>query len=464
MGIVKKPLKRSILTAIIIFIAALCIVLSVNQYLSYRDTLYREYQEYIENILHYTASGIDHEDLKECIRTGVESEKYHALQGFLNQIRENISLHFLYIVIPVSIEPTDNIINVIAATTAYEREHGADGRISLNMPSGDSYPPAAAKQYLDAYESGELSFFREVSQRGEDYTGLLPLYGRDGKRYAALCMDVDIQDIQAGLRTHTITVASIVLFLGLLFSIAFLVWAEVNITHPLKLLERSVVKYASRTHKVKDPASLVLHIPDFHTDNEVESLAVAIRKMSEDMRKYHTSMTQTGEELARMTIMSHKDGLTHVGSKIAFSNYLDDLNRKLSEGGLEFAILIVDTNGLKAINDTYGHDRGDLCLKKCCELICDVYKRSPVFRIEGDVFAAILVGRDFEDRDGLYGKIRKEFQALQSIENAQPWEKVSVAIGMAVYAGEMDKNAEEVLERARRNTQAEKKGMRLIKQ
>ena len=47
---------------------------------------------------------------------------------------------------------------------------------------------------------------------------------------------------------------------------------------------------------------------------------------------------------------------------------------------------------LKLINDTYGHEKGDIYLKTACNAICDVFRHSPVFRMGGDEFAVLLQG------------------------------------------------------------------------
>jgi diguanylate cyclase (GGDEF)-like protein len=56
-------------------------------------------------------------------------------------------------------------------------------------------------------------------------------------------------------------------------------------------------------------------------------------------------------------------------------------------------------NNLKTLNETYGHDKGDLAIKKLSNLICRVFSHSPVFRIGGDEFAVILRGWDYEHYD-----------------------------------------------------------------
>ena len=71
-----KPMKKSILRGTVIFIVVLCAVLGAVQYKNNQAMLYSQYESSIGGILRYAAADIDTDDLAECIRTGVESEKY----------------------------------------------------------------------------------------------------------------------------------------------------------------------------------------------------------------------------------------------------------------------------------------------------------------------------------------------------------------------------------------------------
>ena len=72
----KKPLNRSITIGCVLFIIALCFLLSIANLTLYRRYVYQDYRSYISEILNAAMSYIDPEDLKVCIETGEESEKY----------------------------------------------------------------------------------------------------------------------------------------------------------------------------------------------------------------------------------------------------------------------------------------------------------------------------------------------------------------------------------------------------
>ena len=106
-----------------------------------------------------------------------------------------------------------------------------------------------------------------------------------------------------------------------------------------------------------------------------------------------------------------------------------------------------DCNNLKNVNDSNGHDKGDIYLKETAEIICEIFKRSPVFRIGGDEFAAVLQNKDYKNRDSLL-KIFDERCAEKREEADLQWEQVDVARGMAVYDPELDESINDVVHRA----------------
>ena len=99
--------------------------------------------------------------------------------------------------------------------------------------------------------------------------------------------------------------------------------------------------------------------------------------------------------------------------------------------GEEFAIVMVDLNNLKHVNDHCGHEAGDTYIKGCCHSICEVFKHSPVFRIGGDEFAVILRGPDFEHRASLTEELKKNFEDSFLQEDKEDWYRYSAAVGMA---------------------------------
>ena len=355
-----KPMKKSILRGTIFFIVLLCVVLSIVQYKSNKAMLYSQYESYIGGILRYAAADIDTDDLKTCIVTGMKSEKYDELQTTLDKLKEQVDIHFIYIIVPLNTEPVDNVKNVIAGATQYEYEFEADEIVQLNSLTGDSYSVEAVQKYLDAYQSGALSFFEASTEWGSDYTGLLPLFDSNGNPVAALCVDVETSEIAARLRSNLIEGVLLVAMLGAIFIFIFFTWTERKVSDPIEQLETSVVEFASQCRNQKDPEALEIEVPLIHTNNEVEMLADAVTQMSRAIREYVTGLVSTERELARVSILVNLDKLTGVRNKNAFDAFIREKDERIRNGtAAPFMLVIADLNGLKNVNETSGHAMGD---------------------------------------------------------------------------------------------------------
>ncbi len=180
---------------------------------------------------------------------------------------------------------------------------------------------------------------------------------------------------------------------------------------------------------------------DYDGEDEVGSLARTFNHLVENLGSYIKDLND----------LAYADALTSVHNKGAFDLYMRDLQERLNdpEDSPNFAVCVFDCNGLKQINDEFGHDKGDAYLKTACTMICEVFDRSPVFRIGGDEFAAVLMTIDFEKRDELLSLFDESCAEKRETAEAR-WEQVSVARGMAVYDADEDETAGDTVRRADR--------------
>ena len=94
----------------------------------------------------------------------------------------------------------------------------------------------------------------------------------------------------------------------------------------------------------------------------------------------------------------------------------------------KMAVVMMDVNNLKKVNDGLGHEKGDELLQKASSFICQTFSHSPVFRIGGDEFVAIVDGADFDTID----QKMQEFQAyMKETSSKDDIMEVCIASGMA---------------------------------
>ena len=105
-------------------------------------------------------------------------------------------------------------------------------------------------------------------------------------------------------------------------------------------------------------------------------------------------------------------------------------------------MVVCDINDLKLINDTIGHKAGDDYIRNASKLLCDTFVHSPVFRIGGDEFVAILKGSDFANREELF----TDFNNMIDENNMNGG--VVISGGMAVFDPEIDESYNDAFKRA----------------
>ncbi|MBP3199316.1 MAG: GGDEF domain-containing protein [Butyrivibrio sp.] len=456
MPINKRPLKKSIFLGFSVFFVLLCFILSVLTYTTYTRSLYHSYEERMTDILNYVKNHIDIEDLSTCVETGEESEKYIELMNFMDGIMEDFDIHFLYIIRPL-MGDNPGMMNVLSADTKYGREYEPDGYY-LGSISYNDYDYEELKSYDSAISSNDgtyITFFKNFSVWGYDYTGLIPLVNSEGEKFAALCVDIEVSELRRNIQTYTVLNIILIAALAILFITFFLLWMNRNITEPISELEKSVVAFAKKSHDQKNPEELEYIPPEIHTHNEVESLSNAVVMMSADMREYVQNIIDAEGKVAdmknkvtHMDMVAYQDALTHVKNKAWYDKTKDRVDEDILSGFAAFGIVMVDLNCLKKINDNYGHDRGNDYIFGACHQICIIYDHSPVFRIGGDEFVVLLENKDFENRDTLFAQLKTAFELTSTDESKEPWERYSAACGMAIYDSSSDACLDDVFKKA----------------
>lgn len=177
------------------------------------------------------------------------------------------------------------------------------------------------------------------------------------------------------------------------------------------------------------------------------------------VKKYEDSLSVTFGRLVqtlrlndlnkKLLVYSQTDSLTHVKNRAAYNQKEKEYDSLIANNdpSLGFSIGVFDINNLKTINDTYGHEKGDLYIQNSCRFLCKAYKHSPVYRIGGDEFAVILTGDDRNDQYEILDVMYKEMSRLNGTEELLE-RKVSMAGGIAEYDSESDKCFADVFKKA----------------
>ena len=162
-----------------------------------------------------------------------------------------------------------------------------------------------------------------------------------------------------------------------------------------------------------------------------------------NFRLINERATTSELQLGVVREIASRDALTGVKSRHAYQEKERELDEQIGNRTAgDFGIVVCDLNGLKLINDEFGHKAGDERIRQASRLICELFSHSPVYRNGGDEFVVYLAGRDYEDRAQL-------MQALhdRSVANIETGDVV-VSGGLAVFDRNADARLRPVFDRA----------------
>ena len=136
-------------------------------------------------------------------------------------------------------------------------------------------------------------------------------------------------------------------------------------------------------------------------------------------------------ECERLKRIAGSDELTRIANRRAFN---DALRRELSRGAREhrpLALLMFDLDGLKSINDAFGHAAGDQALRAVARCASAIVRHGDlVARIGGDEFAVVLPNTDADKARAVGTRIRRRLREAHACEFP-----IDVSLGLAVAEG-----------------------------
>ena len=138
----------------------------------------------------------------------------------------------------------------------------------------------------------------------------------------------------------------------------------------------------------------------------------------ENIEEEISKIEERERDLQSAKLMARRDELTGVRNSNAYREYILAIDSEIESGitPSPFGIVMFDINDLKLMNDTRGHSFGDDVIQSASRMICDIYKHTPIFRVGGDEFIAVLSNHDYEQRDEL---IKKRNGLYKKLYNSQ---------------------------------------------
>ena len=275
-----------------------------------------------------------------------------------------------------------------------------------------------------------------------------PVYDSAGRAHCYVVIDMSLDLISDYGRAFTAKVLALFSGCVVFVFVIGLRFVENNVILPVNTMDYCARNFSYENNRLCKNNLEQLRRLEIHTGDEIENLYHALLKTTQKVVESFEKLRRAKRRVAEMDELAHKDSLTGIKNKAAYDEATAQLDEKISAGAAEFCIAMVDVNYLKKINDTYGHERGNIYLLNASRLICSVFGAEHVYRIGGDEFVVILEGEKVSLSKYFVTQFKAEMERKNSNASSEPWEKVSAAVGLATYRAGVDKTADEVFKRA----------------
>ena len=188
-----------------------------------------------------------------------------------------------------------------------------------------------------------------------------------------------------------------------------------------------------------------------HTADSLQQQREAISELARQLRDAHgREITERQQNEARLSQMANFDSLTGLPNRNLFRDRLQQAIARSQRSARPFALLFLDIDRFKNINDSLGHDVGDRLLVAVAQVLLQVVRGtdsigrdgesapesgSPdgVFRLGGDEFTLLI--EDLLDRESVVGVAQRILDSLNQPYTVGPHELfISGSIGITVYS------------------------------
>jgi diguanylate cyclase len=242
-------------------------------------------------------------------------------------------------------------------------------------------------------------------------------------------------------------VHKLLLFLGVFATLLCMLLAyqfASTLSRPLERLAHTAksIQQGNRKATFQDDSQL----------SEVLSLSRSLQEMMSSLLEREQSLMQMNLTLetkvrtrtAELEAIARQDPLTHSYNRLALNEALLDEYRLAQELKRPFAVIMVDADHFKEVNDSYGHSVGDIVLQKMAKLFAvQVGLKGMVARFGGEEFTVLLPNTSAQEAQSVAETLREELEKEEMGTELY----ITASFGVAMYKID-DSHYEQVLNRA----------------
>ena len=279
--------------------------------------------------------------------------------------------------------------------------YGTDGKLFASYKRDPKLPELPLPSQAGfVYNTDSLDLVHPISQFGQNLGSL------------SIRLDMDVLYQSMARAFLTIMLASV---LVLIVAFIILSWLQRSIVLPLSRLN-------SLMHAVSEQKDYSVRSRDSGRD-EIGYLALGFNEMLEKIDAHDHKLRR----------IAHYDNVTALPNRHYFNQRLEDAIAQAARGKQHVGVLFIDLDNFKVVNDTLGHNIGDMLLKSVSDRISGTLRGTDcVCRIGGDEFAVILQEvPGHHDAAVVAGKILNEMAQPLWLNDSEIY--IGASIGISLY-------------------------------
>jgi diguanylate cyclase (GGDEF)-like protein len=358
------------------------------------------------------------------------SERLMELVELLGDVREQVSA-------AASISAPYSLQGIVASENAFRaalQRNGSD----LAKLQGDAWRDAVGQRFAALTAARRSSFdaialFHDRSaafrEHGAQMSGLILTRVVEPARRALA--DADRLALMASEKAdaHLLWASTATLLLLLVIAVA----TVTSVTAPVRRLTEATRKFAGGAVRTRVPRGGV---------RELDDLAGAFNQMAEQLQLAQSEVraqqleleAKVDERTRELNHLAHHDPLTDLPNRRQLFGRLDAAIERAGKSGGRIAVLFIDLDNFKTINDTLGHAFGDRVLQAVAERLrpSGPFSRSFSARLGGDEFTVVCEQvTGLEEVERLGAEVLQAFQRPIRVHGREL--RLSVSVGASVY-------------------------------
>jgi diguanylate cyclase (GGDEF)-like protein len=212
--------------------------------------------------------------------------------------------------------------------------------------------------------------------------------------------------------------------------------------------KQAIIVISAQDNKNSLKEAIKIGIDDFVSKPlDIDELKIAMQEVAKKIKKDKHHQNTHKEHIDNLYNLAYYDTLTKIPNRTLFHIKLDKALENATKNKTQVALLFIDLDNFKPINDTYGHEAGDIVLKHISKKISDVLNENQTFaRLGGDEFALIMENIILkEDEKTLKNLTNKILDIVSSdIKVLDTTVQISCSIGISIYPND-SKDKEELI-------------------